>query len=175
LPVILLTARAGEEDKLTGLETGADDYLTKPFNSKELKIRVKNLIQSRKSLRERFRKEGLLQPRTIEMPSAEEAFLQKLMSILEENLEDEDFGVESLSAALFMSRRQLQRKIRALTGETPTDFIRSVRLEQAKKILEQGAASVSEAAFMTGFSSLPYFSTSFREKFGKSPSEVKAR
>lgn len=175
IPVILLTARAGEKDKLAGLETGADDYLTKPFNSKELNVRVDNLIQLRRKLQDRFRKEGLLQPRDIAIPSAEEAFLQKMMDILEKNLENEEFGVESLSVALFMSRRQLQRKIRALTGETPTDFIRSVRLQRAKKLLEQGAGSVSEVAFMVGFGSLPYFSTAFREKFGVPPSGIKAR
>ncbi len=175
IPIILLTARAGEQDKVEGLETGADDYLTKPFNSKELHVRVDNLIQLRRNLQERFRKEGLLQPRDITMPSAEEAFLQKMMTILEENLGEEAFGVESLSDALYMSRRQLQRKIRALTDETPTDFIRSVRLQRAWQLLEQGAGSVSEVAFMTGFGSLPYFSTAFREKFGKPPSEIKAR
>lgn len=172
IPVILLTAKAGEQDKLAGLETGADDYLTKPFNSKELHVRVRNLIEIRRKLQKHFLKEGLLKPREIETPSVEEAFLIKMMEVLEENLGDEDFGVENLSAALHIGRRQLHRKIKAVTGETPTDFIRSIRLQRAKRLLEQKSGTVSEIAFQTGFSSLPYFSKAFKEQFGKLPSEV---
>ncbi len=172
IPVILLTAKAGEEDKLAGLEIGADDYLSKPFNSKELHVRVRNLIELRRKLQKRFQKEGLLKPREVSATSVEEAFLTRMMNVLEENLGDEDFGVESLSSALNTGRRQLHRKIKALTGETPSDFIRSVRLQRAKQLLEQKAGNVSEIAFQTGFSSLPYFSTAFKEQFGKLPSEV---
>ncbi len=172
IPVILLTAKAGEQDKISGLETGADDYLTKPFNSKELHVRVRNLIQLRRRLQKRFQKEGLLKPREIAATSVEEAFLTRMMNILEENLGEEDFGVESLSSALHIGRRQLHRKIKAITGETPTDFIRSVRLQRAKQLLEKKAGNVSEIAFQVGFNSLPYFSRAFKEQFGKLPSEI---
>ncbi len=172
IPVILLTAKAGEQDKLSGLETGADDYLTKPFNSKELHVRVRNLIELRRRLQKRFQKEGLLKPRAVTVTSVEEAFLTRMMNILEENLGEEDFGVESLSSALHIGRRQLHRKIKALTGETPTDFIRSIRLQRAKQLLEQKSGTVSEIAFQTGFSSLPYFSTAFKDQFGLLPSEI---
>lgn len=171
IPVILLTAKAWEQDKLTGLETGADDYLIKPFNSKELQIRVTNLIESRQKLRERFRREGILQPREIVTPSAQEAFLQKLMQILEEHLEEEDFGVEALSEALNLGRRQLHRKIRSLNGQSPTEFIRSVRLQRARQMLEQQTGTVSEIAYAVGFNNLSYFAKSFRQEFGKAPSE----
>ncbi len=172
IPVILLTARAGERDKLSGLETGADDYLTKPFNSRELQVRVDNLIRLRRRLQERFRREGLLLPRAVEKPSMEEAFLIRLTSVLEEHLADEHFGVEALSAALNMGRRQLHRKIKAITGETPTGFIRDTRLQKARQLLEAGTGTVSEIAFQTGFASLPSFSRAFKEKFGKPPSAV---
>jgi len=172
IPVILLTAKAGEQDKLSGLETGADDYLTKPFNSKELYVRVRNLIELRRSLQKRFQKDRLLKPRAVTVASVEEAFLTRMMNILEENLGKEDFGVESLSSALHIGRRQLHRKIKVLTGETPTGFIRSIRLHRAKQLLEQKSGTVSEIAFQTGFSSLPYFSTAFKNEFGKLPSEV---
>ncbi len=171
VPVILLTARAGEEDKLAGLETGADDYLTKPFNSKELRTRVNNLIELRRNLRERYRKEGILQPKEIAVTSVEEQFLQKLVAIVEENLAEEDFNVEKLSSDLAMSRRQLLRKIRALTGQTPTDFVRSFRLKRAKQMMEKGAGTISEIAYAVGFNNLAYFSRSFRKEYGKPPSE----
>ncbi|MBD3288169.1 response regulator, partial [candidate division KSB1 bacterium] len=172
IPIILLTAKAGEQDRLSGLETGADDYLTKPFNSKELHVRVRNLIELRQKLQQRFHKEALLKPRHVHVSSVEDAFINKLMSVLEENLGEEGFGVEQLSKALYMGRRQLHRKIKAITGETPTDFIRSVRLTRAKQLLEQKAGTVSEIALETGFSSLPYFSTAFKNKYGISPSEI---
>ncbi|MFB3041509.1 MAG: ATP-binding protein, partial [Candidatus Poribacteria bacterium] len=172
IPVILLTAKAGESDKLEGLEIGADDYLSKPFNSKELHARVHNLIEVRRQLRERFRREGLLQPREVEITSVEEAFLQKLMSVIEKNLAEEDFNPEALSNQLHMGLRQLQRKIRALTEQTPSDFIRTIRLQRAKQMLEQGAGTVSEIAYQVGFNDLSYFSKSFRKEFGRLPSEV---
>ena len=172
IPIILLTARAGEEDKLAGLETGADDYLSKPFNSKELQLRVHNLIESRRKLRERFRREGLLIPRDAIAPSTEENFLQQLMQVVEAHLDDELFGVESLSRELNMSRRQVHRKIGALTGQTPRDFIRTIRLRRARKMLEQGSGTVSEIAYAVGFSNLSYFAKSFQEEYGILPSKV---
>ncbi len=172
IPIILLTARAGEGDKLAGLETGADDYLTKPFNSKELNMRVRNLITLRRTLQERFRKDGQLAPREVAATSVESAFINKMMTIIEEQLGEEEFGVESLSRALHMSRRQVHRKIKAISGETPTDLIRRVRLQRARQLLEQKAGTVSEIAFQVGFGSLSYFSTAFKKQFGILPSEV---
>ncbi len=172
IPIVLLTAKAGEKDKISGLETGADDYLTKPFNSKELHVRVRNLIAQRRKLQERFQKEGMLKPQDVNVTSVEEAFLVRLKKTIEENLGIENFGVESLSAALSIGRRQLHRKIKAITGQTPTNFIRSMRLQRAKQLLEHKSGTVSEIAFQTGFGSLSYFSSSFKEQFGKLPSEI---
>ncbi len=172
IPVILLTAKAGEEDKLEGLETGADAYLVKPFNARELLTRVQKLIELRRKMREVFRREGMLKPREQEFTSVEETFLQKLMNAIEDHLADEDFGVEELSKKLFMSRRQLQRKIRALADQTPRELINSIRLERARQMLEQRAGTVSDVAYAVGFTNLSYFSKRYREEFGVSPSEV---
>ncbi len=172
IPVILLTAKAGEENKLAGLETGADDYLVKPFSSKELQVRAKNLIELRRKLAEHFRREGLLQPHGIAVPSVEEAFLQKLMQVTEQHLGDEDFAIEALRHELNMGQKQLYRKIKALTGQTPTEFIRTLRLRRAKQLLTQHAGTISEIAFQVGFNNLSYFSKCFREEFGQLPSEL---
>jgi signal transduction histidine kinase/DNA-binding response OmpR family regulator len=172
IPVILLTAKAGEESKISGLETGADDYLTKPFNARELLVRVRNLIEQRRRLQERYRREGLLQPSDTDLPSVEKRFLRKLVEVTEAGAAQEEFGPQQLSKAMGMSRRTLQRKIRALTGQTPSDFIRSVRLRKAKQLLEKGAGNVSEICFQVGFENLPYFTRSFKQEFGVTPSEV---
>ena len=116
--------------------------------------------------------EGVLKPNDIAVPSVEQAFLEKLVEVVEARLDEEEFGVEELSEALHMGRRQLHRKIKAITGDTPTTFIRVMRLQRARQLLERKAGSVSEIAFQTGFSSLSYFSKAFREQFGKLPSEM---
>ena len=172
IPVILLTAKAGDANKLSGLQTGADDYLTKPFNYKELQARTHNLIHQRRKLRERFVREGILTPRHAPAASMDEAFLHRLMSSVEEHLADDGFGVKELSAKMNMGVRQLHRKVKALVGRTPVEFIRHVRLQHARALLEQKAGSVSEIAFQVGFSSLSYFSKMFKEEFGKLPSEI---
>ena len=172
IPVVLLTAKAGEENKLTGLETGADDYLIKPFSARELQARAKNLIALRRKLRERFRREGLLQPREVAVPSVEEAFVRKLMQATEQHLGEEDFAIEVLQRELNMGPKQLYRKIKALTGQTPTEFVRTIRLRRARQLLEQRAGTISEIAFQVGFNNLSYFSKCFREEFGALPSEL---
>ncbi len=171
IPVILLTAKAGEESKLAGLETGADDYLTKPFSSDELQVRVRNLIELRRKLREKFRREGILQPEALEVTSVEEVFLLELKKVLEDHMAEEDFSIDVLCRELGMSERQLQRKLRALTGQRPTEVIRDARLQRAKSLLEQHAGNVSEVAFEVGFNNLSYFAKCFREKYNISPSE----
>jgi signal transduction histidine kinase/DNA-binding response OmpR family regulator len=172
IPVILLTAKAEEHDKLSGLETGADDYLTKPFSAKQLQVRVRNLIRQRRLLRARFVREGILQPRDVAVTSVDEAFLHRLMCVIEENLSDEHFGVTELSEKIFMGARQLQRKVRGLTGKSPVEVIRSVRLNRARYLLERKAGTVTEIALQVGFTNLSHFAKVFREEFGKLPSEI---
>ena len=169
IPVILLTAKADIESKLEGLETGADDYLTKPFETKELQARVKNLIDQRRFLRERFRRELILEPEDMPVSSIDERFLKQALDLVYEHLDDPDFNVELFSQKIFMSRRHLNRKLKALTDQTTTGFIRSVRLKRAAQLLGQQSATVSEIAFQVGFQDLSYFTQCFHKEFSKTP------
>ncbi len=172
IPVILLTAKAGQTHKLEGLELGADDYLTKPFDEKELKIRIQNLINQRQKLAQKFGKTIELKPKEIAITSADEQFLNKVMEGIENNLSNEFFGVEDLAALVNMSRSQLHRKLKALTEQGPNQIIRNFRLQRAKDLLEKRSGSVSEIAFQVGYSSLSYFTKSFRNQFGITPTEM---
>lgn len=172
IPIILLTAKASQAHKIAGLETGADDYLTKPFDYKELLTRLRNLLNQRKLLRKKFAGEIILKPSEISVNSADENFLTKVMQAIEANMGEEDFGVEELSREVAMSRSQLHRKLIALTGQSPSEVLRNTRLLRAKELLQKKAASPSEVAFRVGFSSHTYFSKCFKEEFGISPSEV---
>ncbi len=175
IPIILLTAKAATENKLEGLETGADDYLIKPFNPDELKARVRNLIKSRQDLRRKFSSEMLLRPSEITVPSTQKAFLEKLTSTIEAHLEDENFSVEVLGKEIGMSRSQMHRKLCALTNQSATEFIRTFRLHRAAQLIEQDAATLAEIAYKVGFNSQAYFSRSFQETFSCSPSEYRKR
>lgn len=173
IPVILLTAMGGEENKLEGLQTGADDYLTKPFSSKELLARVKNLIAQRRRLRERFSREIVLKPSEIAITSADERFLNRVKEAVEKNLGDEEFSVEDLGREVAMSRVQLHRKLKALTNQSAGEFILAMRLQRAVDLLKQNAGTVAEIAYMVGFNTPNYFAKCFRKQFGCSPSEYK--
>ena len=175
IPLILLTARAEEEDRLRGLKVQADEYLTKPFNPRELLLRVDNLVRMRLKMQERFRQQITLKPAQTPVTSMEQAFLEKLKAAVEANLSDEHFDVPQLAEAVSLSRSQLFRKLKALTGETPTTFIRDYRLEHAMHLLSQRAATVTEVAYQVGFNSPTYFSKCFSDRFGVTPGEVAAR
>lgn len=171
IPVILLTARAGMDSKLAGLETGADDYLTKPLNLQELCVRIKNLIEQRRKLRERFARETKLSPKDIAVTSVDEKFLQRAIAIIEKNIDDPDFTTQVLARQIGMSRSQLHRKLNALTDKGPQVFIRIIRLKRAAQLLAQKTGNVTEIAYEVGFASVAHFSKRFREFFGKLPSE----
>jgi AraC-like DNA-binding protein len=170
--VILLTAKAEREDKLEGLQIGADDYLMKPFDATELRIRIKNLIAQRKRLHKYFGKDFSFNPEEVSIGSVDEIFLGNVKTIVEDFLDDETFGVENLSRAVGMSRSQLHRKLKAMTNQSPNQIIRTMRLVRAKELLEKKAGNASEIAFMVGFNSLAYFSKCYKDHFGVSPSEV---
>ncbi len=170
IPVILLTAKAAEEERLTGLETGADAYVLKPFRAKELLVRVKNLIELRRNLRDRFSETGKLISDEVDAGTVDKKFIRRLHDIVTAHLEDEEFGVEALTQEVGMSQPQLWRKLSALTGQSPSQFIRSVRLEHAKQLLQENSGNVSEIAFAAGFKNLSYFSRCFRLQFGQAPS-----
>jgi AraC-like DNA-binding protein len=169
--VILLTARASGEGKLEGLETGADDYIIKPFDMKELQVRIKNLIELRKTLREKYRRQCVLEPGEMPIESMEEKFLQRALSVVGEHMSEPEFGTATLAHELCMSRMQLHRKLQALTGRSANEFIRNLRLQRAAKLLEAHWGNVAEVAFEVGFNSLSYFTKAFRGEYGVSPSK----
>jgi signal transduction histidine kinase/DNA-binding response OmpR family regulator len=171
IPVLMLTARADQSSKLEGLETGADDYLVKPFNTHELTVRVHNLIEQRKKLREVFSKEIILMPKEISLPSRDAIFLTNLLALLEKKYADPDFSVEELSEEVSMSRMQLHRKLKALTDQSPGEFLRRFRLERAKQLLSVDGMQVSEVCFKVGFNNVSHFSKAFRDFTGITPTE----
>ena len=175
IPVILLTARASGEDKLGGLETGADDYIIKPFEAKELQVRVHNLIEIRRKLREKFKQNITLQPTELAVTSSDERFLKKLMESVEKHMADPDCGTETLAQDVCMSRMQLNRKLQVLTGHSTHEFLRAQRLKRAAQILHQHAGNVSEVAYEVGFASPSHFARAFKEQFGVPPSEYISR
>jgi len=171
IPVILLTAKSSVENKLEGLETGADDYLTKPFNISELKVRISNLIEQRRKLRERFRKEILLEPKEIAVTSADEKFLYRITNIIEKHIADYNFTVDYFAREVGLSRMQLHRKLNAVTGQTASDFIRNFRLKRAANLLKGKHGNIGEIAYDVGFNNPSYFSECFKKLFGVLPSE----
>ena len=173
IPVIMLTAKAGLESKLEGLETEADDYMTKPFEATEFLARVNNLIRSREKLREQFGQQITLKPNNVVINSMDAAFIDKVMGIIETHLADTDLSVEFLGEQIGMSRSQVYRKLHAITGHSPKKIIRDIRLDRAMDLLKNNAGTISEIAYMTGFSSPNYFTTCFHQKFGYSPGELK--
>ena len=171
IPVIMLTAKAGTENKIEGLETGADDYLTKPFDGKELRVRVTNLIEQRKRLRELYSDRKIqIEPKKITVTSIDQKFLEQVLALLEDSFSDPDFGVQQMQGALAMSKTQLHRKLKALTTETPGELLRNFRLKKAAQLLSQKADSVTQIAYKVGFNNLSYFAKCFKELFGVAPS-----
>lgn len=169
IPVILLTAKAEQEDKLQGLRTGADDYLAKPFDAEELRVRIHNLIQLRQQLRQRFATAVELKPEEVTVNSIDQDFLERTLAIVENRLGDEQFSVEVLAREVGMSRPHLNRKLRALVNQSTNQFIQSIRLQRAADLLRQQSGTVSEVAFQTGFSSTAYFIKCFKDKYGETP------
>jgi ligand-binding sensor domain-containing protein/signal transduction histidine kinase/AraC-like DNA-binding protein len=171
IPVILLTAHGAMEHHIEGIETGADDYITKPFHSRILQLKIRNLLDSREKLKGKYQRMVTFEPTPDEVEDPESKFLVKLKTILESNLNDPDFNVTKLVAEIGMSRPVLFRKIKMLTGLSVIDLIRSTRLKKAEMLLKQKKLTISEVAFTVGFNDPKYFSKSFRSQFGKTPSE----
>ncbi len=171
IPVIMLTAKAGQDNKIEGLETGADDYLTKPFDGKELLVRTKNLIEQRQKLRALYgNKELRVDPKKITVTPIDQKFLEQLLTLLEDKFSDPDFGVPQMQDDLAMSKTQLHRKLKALTNEAPGELLRNFRLKSAAQLLAQKADSVTQIAYKVGFNNLSYFAKCFKELYGVAPS-----
>jgi signal transduction histidine kinase/DNA-binding response OmpR family regulator len=171
IPVILLTAKTEDQDKLVGLELGADAYINKPFSSRLLKANVANLLETRRKLQEHFAQEVILNPSEISISSADELFLQRLKSVMDTHITDASFSTDRFSEEMAMSRMQLHRKLKALSGQSTSEFLRTQRLNLAAKLLKQEKNTVSEVAYATGFNDPSYFGKCFKQEFGVSPSE----
>lgn len=170
IPFILLTARSAEEQKLKGLETGADDYITKPFNFDILLLRIEKLIQLQKQRQENFQGKVEVNPSEIAVTSLDEKLLQKAIQYVEDHINRSELSVEELSRELGMSRVHLYKKLLVITGKTPIEFIRVIRLKRAAQLLRQSQQNISEIAYQVGFNSPKYFSKYFKEEFGVLPS-----
>lgn len=171
IPFILLTARATVEDQITGIESGADVYITKPFSVRFLLTHVRNLIDSRQKLYSHFSQDVYLLPSKVTSNEIDQAFLQRAVDYIVDHIQDAQLGVDSIAALFNLSRVQVYRKIKALTGKTAVEFIRTIRLKQALKLMETKQYTLSEVAYLTGFNSASYFTRSFKDEYGKAPSE----
>lgn len=171
IPILLLTAKAGDENALTGIDVGADDYITKPFNQKILRSKIRSLILLRQKLQSRYSQEIILKPTDIAITSLDERFLEKVQEVLDNQLIESSFTIEDFSSAVHMSRMQLHRKLKALTGLSTSEFIRSQRLKLAATILKKSDINVSEVGYSVGFNDHAYFSKCFREAYNCTPSD----
>jgi DNA-binding response OmpR family regulator len=176
IPIILLTAKASTEQRIAGLEHGADDYLVKPFAMRELDVRIDNLIASRRLLRDRFAAGRVeLRPRAARVSPSDRAFLDRVRTAIGAHLADADFGVAELAREVFQDRSHLFRRIRYLLGETPSDLIRRLRIEHAARLLNEGAGTVAEVACAAGFNSLSHFRHCFQQVHGVTPAAFRDR
>ena len=171
IPVILLTAKTLDEHRAEGYAYGADAYLTKPFNGNVLKARIKNLITNRKLMKIVFGNDTQQEPMEAVAQSAESQFVEKFRTIIQGNLGNSDLNVETISHEMGISRAQLYRKIKSITGISPNDIIREARMKRADRLLETTDKSVSEIAYEVGFSSPSYFTKCYREFFGRTPNK----
>mgnify|MGYP002400242333 CR=1 FL=1 len=186
IPIVLLTAKADQASRIAGLKKGADAYLAKPFHREELLATINNLLEMRRKLQSKyaaiagagFQTEGLLSGQSVfpsqqPVTNLEDAFLEKIRAIVEKNLSDPDFEMPQLERAVGMSRSQIFRKMKALTGKSPSQFIRSIRLHHGQKLLQTTELTVSEIAYEVGFANVKYFSDAFLEEFGVRPTDVR--
>jgi YesN/AraC family two-component response regulator len=172
IPIIMITAKAGHDNKMEGLTQGVDAYLTKPFKADELMLRINNLIDNRVKMWEHFNAMDLVTVKDLDMTSIDDRFLQSVLSAIRSNIDNESLSVEDLAREVGFSRAQLHRKLKALCNRSATQLITEMRLMEAKRMLENKVGTVSEIAYSVGYSNMSYFSKRFKEKFGVLPSKV---
>ena len=170
IPIVMLTARTAEEQKIEGFASGANDYVTKPFNFEILQSRIRNLIAQRDAFRKNFHKQIDVKTASVEITSLDEKLIKKAIQVVEENIGEPDFSVEKFSRELGMSRVHLYKKLLSLTGKSPIEFIRTIRLQRAAQLLQKSQLSVSEIAYQVGFNNPKYFSKYFKDEFNVLPS-----
>jgi len=175
IPIILLTAKAGEENKYKGLEAGAEDYIAKPFNMEMLTLKVSRIIERQRKSREQFKHKVDITTTDVEITSMDEKFVKKAVALVEEHLSSSEFLVEDLCREMGMSRVYFYKKIHSLTDKTPSEFIRFIRLKRAADLLEKSQLFVNEVAFQVGFNDPKYFRKYFKDEYGVSPNEYKKK
>jgi signal transduction histidine kinase/DNA-binding response OmpR family regulator len=171
IPVILLTARTAITFKYEGLETGADEYITKPFQPEFLSLKIRNLLYQREMVRRKYLKDSITDPEVITLTSMDEKLLKKAIDYIHANIDKSDLSIESLSEHLGISRVHLYRKLKSITGVTPQEFLKTIRMKYSASLISQKKLRISEVAYMSGYKDLAYFSKSFKEFYGMSPSE----
>lgn len=171
IPIILLTARTSDESRMSGYEAGADEYISKPFNFDMLLLRIRKLVEQQERRKEEFHRTIEVNPSDITITSLDEKLVQKALECVERNMDNPEYSVEDLSSDVGMHRMNLYRKLQSITGQTPTEFIRSIRLKRAAQLLVKGQLSVSEVADRVGFNTPKYFTKYFKEMFGVTPSQ----
>lgn len=171
IPVILLTARTADDIKINSYEVGADSYMSKPFNFDMLMVRIEKLIEQQEKRKQEFRQNIEVNPSAITITSVDEQLIQRCLEYIEKNMDNPEYGVEELSRDLGMVRMSLYRKLQSITGNTPTDFIRSIRLKRAAQLLQGSRLPIVEVANRVGFGSPSYFSKCFKEMFGMLPKQ----
>jgi len=175
IPVILLTSRSSLIYKIEGLESGADDYISKPFDLTEFKLRIKNLLVSKQRLKAKFSSEDSFTPSEIAVSSLDEQLLKKAFKVVEDNISNEQFDIPFFCAELGVSRTMLFTKIKAWTNFTPNEFIHEIRMKRAAQLLEQNKINISQISYKVGFNNPKYFSKCFQKKFGETPSQYQSK
>ena len=173
IPVILLTAKASTQSRIEGLTIGADAYITKPFSTKVLKLNIVNLLSSKEILRQKYSGSFIIDSTLDKLDDPEEIFIKKLMKLIEENIENPDFDVNSLVTEIGMSRTVLYKKVKALTNHSVASLIKYLRLKKASEILLKTAYNISDVTYLVGFNDRKHFSKEFKKVFNMSPSEYK--
>lgn len=171
IPVIILTAQGEIEHRIEGLESGADSYIPKPFNTQHLKTRIEKLIELRRNMKERFSKSLNMEAQEVTLTGTDERLLQQVIDYIRKHIENPELSVEGMSRELGISRTHLHRKLKALTGQSPVDFIRTIRMKQAAYLLSTGKLTISEVGYKVGYNTPSYFSSCFSTHFGVSPTQ----
>jgi AraC-like DNA-binding protein len=168
----MLTAKARIDDRMEGIEMGADAYMVKPFDLRLLRLRLSQLITSRQLIFNKYFSVISDVPANKNTTSLDKDFIEKVLNYINKNIDDPDLSVEALASHLNLSRSQFYRKIKALTNQTANEFLRNIRIERAKQIIEMGNTNISEVCYKVGFSTPSYFTKCFKEHFGILPTEV---
>ena len=175
IPVVLLTAMTAVETELEGFQAGANDYITKPFTFEILASRIKNMLNLQEQLRKKFQKLVEINPGEITVTPVDEDFMKRAFAAVEKNISQPDFSVEDLSRELFISRVALYKKLLSLTGKTPIEFIRVMRLKRAAQLLKKTKLTIAEVAYEVGFNNPKLFTRHFKEEFQLTPSQYQTQ